>query len=458
MQKKEKIKPTYLTDAVVRGLSKRDIDYFISDTTPGLRIRVWPSGEKVWYFAYRPKGKYPQKIKLDNFRILSVRGARNRVKKTQSDLFNNIDPIESKKQWDDQPTLGEAVKGWYASSLTVKGGYRKNTIKAIKASFGPWIFRKTNDLNIRKHFSQIEDIRAKKLKDITLEIMENFHKTISSKSPYVANRVIQYLKIFFYHAIEKGICNNNPCKIKNKKLNQEIAYDDFLDEVELERVMENAIQKDERTGRLLKSHYKKNKLNPVPCCLLAFQFATARRPHDEASSLKWEQVIGLNSGQCRVKLKQTKTSKHDTPLIFPIADEAHNILKLIATDRLNNPESAFYYPISDVRTKYVFPSKRYGVKTKVGICKVPYQRDVRKTFSKLLKMSGVERHMRNYATRHTLATNLLSETGNLKLVAETLGVSLKTAARYAKVQGKNVVEGVNKVFKKKGKTKLKEVK
>ena len=114
MQKKEKIKPTYLTDAVVRGLSKRDIDYFISDTTPGLRIRVWPSGEKVWYFAYRPKGKYPQKIKLDNFRILSVRGARNRVKKTQSDLFNNIDPIESKKQWDDQPTLGEAVKGWYA--------------------------------------------------------------------------------------------------------------------------------------------------------------------------------------------------------------------------------------------------------------------------------------------------------------------------------------------------------
>jgi len=161
MQKKEKIKPTYLTDAVVRDLKARDKDYWVSDITPGLKLRVWPGGSRVWYFRYRPKGKEPQKIKLDNFRILSVRGARNRVKKTQSDLFNNIDPIESKKQWDDQPTLGEAVKGWYASSLTVKGGYRKNTIKAIKASFGPWIFRKTNDLNIRKHFSQIEDIRPR---------------------------------------------------------------------------------------------------------------------------------------------------------------------------------------------------------------------------------------------------------------------------------------------------------
>ena len=67
-------------------------------------------------------------------------------------------------------------------------------------------------------------------------------------------------------------------------------------------------------------------------------------------------------------------------------------------------------------------------------------------------------YMKNYATRHTLATNLLSKTGNLKLVAETLGVSLKTASRYAKVQGKDIVEGINKVFKKKERTRLKEVK
>ena len=66
--------------------------------------------------------KKDPKIKLDSFKILSVRGARHRVKKTLSDLFNNIDPIESKKQWDDQPALGEAIKDWYSSALAIKNG------------------------------------------------------------------------------------------------------------------------------------------------------------------------------------------------------------------------------------------------------------------------------------------------------------------------------------------------
>ena len=46
---------------------------------------------------------------------------------------------------------------------------------------------------------------------------------------------------------------------------------------------------------------------------------------------------------------------------------------------------------------------------------------------------------------------------NLKLVAETLGVSIKTASRYAKVQSKSVVVGVDKVFERKQKQKLKVV-
>ena len=185
--KKEKAKPINLTDALVRGLPTKEKDYFISDTTPGLRLRVWPGGEKVWYFIYRPKGKNPQKLKLDNFKKLSVRGARTRCKKVNADLFNNIDPIESKKQWDDQPTLGEALRDWYSTTLTTKNGYRKATIKTIKACLSPWIFRKTNDLAIRNKFSQLEDLKTKKLHDITKEMAEQFHKTLTSKSPIVAN-------------------------------------------------------------------------------------------------------------------------------------------------------------------------------------------------------------------------------------------------------------------------------
>tara|TARA_B100000586_G_scaffold85236_1_gene60434 strand:+ start:131 stop:532 length:402 start_codon:yes stop_codon:yes gene_type:complete len=96
MQKKEKIN---LTDAIVRKLRPEDGEWR-SDITPGLLIRIRSMDSKVWYFRYRPKGKEPQKFVFGNFKILSVRGARNRVKKTYSDLLDNIDPIESRKQWE----------------------------------------------------------------------------------------------------------------------------------------------------------------------------------------------------------------------------------------------------------------------------------------------------------------------------------------------------------------------
>ena len=75
MEKKEKQKPINLTDALVKSLPTKDVDYWVSDITPGLKLRVWPkSGEKVWYFRYRPKDKGPQRIQLGSFRLLSVRG------------------------------------------------------------------------------------------------------------------------------------------------------------------------------------------------------------------------------------------------------------------------------------------------------------------------------------------------------------------------------------------------
>ena len=71
MEKKEKQKPINLTDALVKSLPTKDGDYWVSDITPGLKLRVWPSGERAWYFRYRPQGKGPQKIQLGSFRLVS---------------------------------------------------------------------------------------------------------------------------------------------------------------------------------------------------------------------------------------------------------------------------------------------------------------------------------------------------------------------------------------------------
>ena len=64
-----------------------------------------------------------------------------------------------------------------------------------------------------------------------------------------------------------------------------------------------------------------------------------------------------------------------------MGDDATNILNLISKDRLNNPESSFYYPIDDVRNKYIFPSKDYGRKLGNGKCKTPHIIDPGKTWA-----------------------------------------------------------------------------
>ena len=46
----------------------------------------------------------------------------------------------------------------------------------------------------------------------------------------------------------------------------------------------------------------------------------------------------------RLELKQTKTSKKNKTVTFKLGDEAIEILDLISVDRLNNPDSEFYYP------------------------------------------------------------------------------------------------------------------
>ena len=72
-------------------------------------------------------------------------------------------------------------------------------------------------------------------------------------------------------------------------------------------------------------------------------------------------------------------------------------------------------------------------------------------------LAGVKRKLKHYATRHAHATQLLRATGNLKLVVDTLGITIKQASKYAKTQHEDVIECKNKAFKQKKKVVLKNI-
>ena len=173
------------------------------------------------------------------------------------------------------------------------------------------------------------------------------------------------------------------------------------------------------------------------CLLIALLLTTGRRP-EEASSLTWGQY--LQGDEPRIRLFKTKTSKKNKKKIFKLGDEAVKILRLIITDRTNNPESKFYYDINDPRNNYIFPSRDYGRKLGTGKCKSLHIIEPNKTWDKVLKMSGVERQMKFYATRHTFATNFYKDTNDLKALAEALGTTEKTASKYAKLVGGTLVD------------------
>ena len=121
----------------------------------------------------------------------------------------------------------------------------------------------------------------------------------------MANRVVQYLKMFF-NSVSNGH-RINPCKIPIEELNQETEYLDYLSNTELDAVIDKAFVQDERSGRLLKSHYVQRSLRPVSCCAIAFQLTTGRRTRSEASNIQWSWIRYGKEPQ--VVLPKTKSSR-----------------------------------------------------------------------------------------------------------------------------------------------------
>ena len=219
-------------------------------------------------------------------------------------MFDGVDPRQAEKIEILSEQLGQVIRRYYVDELTEVNNHRPNTIKNVKAVFGPWILRSTYDKDILKRLERSDDIRYKKLSMITPKMVKELYHVCGSRSPIVANRLVEYLRKFWNDFVK---ADDNPFLMDSKKKYEEKEYLDYLDEQELQRVMTNAVKIDDRSGRLLESHYKKYRLNPVSCMAIALLLTTGRRTASEVTCLKWTNYP--RSGEKRLVLQQTKTSK-----------------------------------------------------------------------------------------------------------------------------------------------------
>ena len=447
-----------LTDAVIKNINHQDKDQFFSmQGTEGLTLVVYkyPSTSKAWFYQYRPKGKNSLRLKVGTYEELGINKAVSRAKKISNEIFLGKDPYAARQSVKGENTLGEQIKESYNTVFTATR-YRPSTITAIKNIFGIYIFRRTLNTNIREVFNQLDNIQHIKISSITNNQIVKFHQILGARTPRLANMFVEYLRMVFNIWISRGITNNQPCLIKKEDKFEEKEYLDFLREDELDRVRSIIINKDLKTGRFLESHYKKYKLSVVACALIAYQIFSSRRTRSEASPMQWSMI---NDGLVpTLKLIRTKTSKKNQKTDFGMGEDELDVIRTIKKDRLNNPKSKFYYPPEDPRFDFVFPSAAYGRDLGHGRkAKSLFLTDVDKTWKKVLLLAGIKRNLKHYATRHTHATQLLRATGNLKLVADTLGITIKQASKYAKTQHEDVIEGKNKAFKQKVKEPLKNI-
>jgi len=128
--------------------------------------------------------------------------------------------------------LGETIRNYYAEELTTANQHRLSTIKGVKAIFKCWIFRDTYEQDILNSLVRVEDIQYKKFSSITPKMIKELHQICSSRSPYVVNRLVEYLRLFWNSFIKE---ENNPFKLPKRNKFEEEEYLDFLDQSEPQR-------------------------------------------------------------------------------------------------------------------------------------------------------------------------------------------------------------------------------
>ena len=196
MTDNNKSKAKNLSDAICKSLPHLDKKYMKRGDYPGLEFWVQPGHTKSWSYQYWIKGtKYPIRKSLGTYPVIGVVEATNRAKQIAKDIFNGTDPRQTEKVETLKLQLGTAIKTYYVEELTVANQYRPSTIKMVKAIFGPWIFRNTYDKDILKRLERAEDIQYKKLSMITNKMVMEFYRVVGARSPIVANRLIEYLRI-----------------------------------------------------------------------------------------------------------------------------------------------------------------------------------------------------------------------------------------------------------------------
>ncbi|OEE82580.1 integrase [Enterovibrio norvegicus FF-162] len=305
---------TKLTDKEIKAAKPREKEYVLFDGD-GLRLRIKPSGSKLWLFNYkRPYFNKRTNLSLGAYPSVSLSQARKAVIEAQGLLAQDIDPkvhrddLQNKEAALTEHTVENICRQWFElKQHQVTEGYAEDIWRSLEKH----VFPRLGSVPITKLTAPL--------------VIEILRPVEASGSLETLKRIVQRMNEMMNYAVNCGLVHANPLTgigaafKKPKKENMAALAPDELPE--LMRAIANASIK--RTTR----------------CLIEWQLHTMTRPA-EASGARWDE-IDLENKMWTIPAERMKKRREHR---IPLTEQALTLLEVIK-------------PISGHR-EFVFPSDR----------------------------------------------------------------------------------------------------
>lgn len=189
-----------LTDKQLKSLKGANKRYEIADAH-GLSVRVTRQGTVTFQMRYRFQGK-PCRYDLGTYPLTTLSEARDRHRAARKLLDAGKNPADVKRQ-----SQLDEQHAWTVEALAKDFIDRKLRLERRRPEYPEYLLRK----------NVIPQIGSRKVRDVTTrEIVEALERITDRGAPVLANRTASVLKQMFSYAVQRGLRNDDPCRVITK--------------------------------------------------------------------------------------------------------------------------------------------------------------------------------------------------------------------------------------------------
>jgi integrase len=367
------------------------------EKTPGLVLRVYPSGVKS-FFLYRWTESKPEYVFIGRYPAVFPEQARKRAAELNSEIVAGKNPAEQKRRIRAEMKLGELFERFLV--LHARKHKRPNSVAYDESLYRLYL----------------SDWKSRRISSISRrDVRELLNRIGEENGPYQANRTRSLLHTIYEKALEWGYTGTNPC-FKMKKFP--------------EQSRERFIQKEEFPGFFAALQSMPELERDFFTLLL---FTGARKSN--VLSLAWED-LNLDLRLWNIPAEQSKNkTAYTVPLVEPVVEILQHRKKV-------NENSPWVFPSASITGHLHEPKHAWTRLLKRAELEKLRMHDLRRTLASWMAITGASEYVIKGALGHKTAgqsvTNIYA-----RLSIDPIRKAMETAVRTMLRKGEVIPDEEN---------------